>query len=326
MNVRATDGLPRPLPINQVFSPWSRVKVFYRLNRRWHSWRFDRSCGAILQTAPIKSDRSRCFVVSMVHHAAVIPYLVAIKSFSRFFGPADFVVLDDGSLTNADRKTIQHHLQGSHLISASHVRDDRVPAGGCWERLCLLADFAADKYVVQLDSDTITFRPPDAIIQHVEDDQAFTLGGHALASKRSTLEYRSKWETFGPREIQSLAEVAMLELHERWPYYIEGCAALTGFPKGSITRDEIVELSNAFEERLDAEWNRWGSEQFASNLLVANLKGSEVLPFPEYSSFVPEYAGQLNSSTLLHFYGTHRYDQGRYLRAGIELTDHLSRT
>jgi hypothetical protein len=60
------------------------------------------------------------------------------------------------------------------------------------------------------------------------------------------------------------------------------------------------------------KWSEWGSEQVASNFMVANAAGGYVLPFERYRYFSPEEATEAKAAVLLHFIGTHRFAGGVY--------------
>jgi hypothetical protein len=70
-----------------------------------------------------------------------------------------------------------------------------------------------------------------------------------------------------------------------------------------------------------AKWNEWGSEQVASNLVIANTTGAEVLPFRDYCYHRPEL--DIESRTFVHFMGTYRFRLGRYRRLGRRVVREL---
>ena len=57
-------------------------------------------------------------------------------------------------------------------------------------------------------------------------------------------------------------------------------------------------------------WDEWGTEQVASNYLVANLPGTLVLPFPDYGT--PDRIA--SRPRFLHFIGSQRFTTGCYAR------------
>ena len=70
-------------------------------------------------------------------------------------------------------------------------------------------------------------------------------------------------------------------------------------------------------EMLGAQrWNQWGSEQIASNYILANTPGATVLPFPRYACFEPHlWPGD---HAFLLFIGVYRYNDGVYRRRAAE--------
>ena len=64
------------------------------------------------------------------------------------------------------------------------------------------------------------------------------------------------------------------------------------------------------EGRIRQSWHKWGSEQAASNFLIANSPNPLVLPWPKYQSYDPRQG--VAGASLTHFYGTYRFVNGVY--------------
>ena len=116
-------------------------------------------CKAVLKTSPVASQVDGVVVFSMIGTRVVAPYLVAAKSFMRALGRGRVVLLDDGSLTPADKSVLAAHLGDPEIHSIHDVDTGDTPRGGCWERLMTLIDLSAHDYVIQLDSDTVPLGP-----------------------------------------------------------------------------------------------------------------------------------------------------------------------
>ena len=131
--------------------------MFYRLKDHLRRQRFARACGGVLRTRPVELDpSSEMIVLSQLQHKDVLMFLLALKSFAARVAPRSVYVLNDGSLTTADRSELAEHIPGVALLELDDFRSDACPAGGCWERLLAIAGLVRDHYVVQLDSDTLT--------------------------------------------------------------------------------------------------------------------------------------------------------------------------
>jgi hypothetical protein len=104
--------------------------------------------------------------------------------------------------------------------------------------------------------------------------------------------------------------------HSATLQYVRGCAALAAFPAGSISLARVEEVHAAFANLVGAsEWQTWGSEQIASNFLVANVANAEVLPASEYCSHFPDGSSfNYDDAAMIHFIGSHRFDNGTYRR------------
>src|SRR3546814_15405810 len=59
-------------------------------------------------------------------------------------------------------------------------------------------------------------------------------------------------------------------------------------------------------------WKRWGSEQVASNFLLANEPRVRPLPYARYMNYWKQTID--DDARFLHFVGTHRYSDNEYRR------------
>jgi hypothetical protein len=275
----------------------------------------------VRRTLPLRCDPAGgILVVTQLCHRDVLMYLVAIKSFGRFVTPANVVVLDDGSLTATDKQLLSLHVPGMTLHPIRSVDNPRCPSGGCWERLLFIADQAARGYVVQLDADTVTLRRPDTVIDCIREGRSFTMGtmlGQALITLADACTFGTT--AMGKDESPHVQVVAESRFDCLSNYakgrYVRGSAAFAGFAAGSTSRAFVEQFSSEMAAALPGgKWSEWGSEQVASNYVIANSPTATVLPYPEYSNFHPEGPSPRNS-TFTHFMGTHRFAGGVY--AGV---------
>lgn len=291
-----------------------------RLPKKW----FDLNARPILHTAPIKCDGGRNLVfLSQLHHPDVLMYLVAAKSFARFIQPREFVIVDDGLLAR-DRDLLQRHFERIRFLSSRSVDAGVCPRGGCWERLLSISDINGSDYVVQLDADTVTLNEPTEVIEHIDAGRSFTLGtpgGESIVSTEETSRIASTWTS---SHVQVLSERAMVDLPRHLgDRYVHGCAGFTGFRPGSLPRIKIDEFSGEMSKLLGtAKWSEWGSEQVTSNFLVANDPGAAVLPIDRYPFW--KAGKDISSAALVHFFGTHRFEEGRYIKSAKQVIDALN--
>jgi hypothetical protein len=189
--------------------------------------------------------------------------------------------------------------------------------GGTWERLLFISDIVSSSYVIQLDSDTLTLKPPTDVQYHVIDNMSFTLGEWPRQEIEPVLEsvehvaYRVKE---GGEHVQFVAEANLTKLVSDKPLrYIRGCSGFAGFAKDSFSRKAVERFSNDMAAIIGRrKWSEWGSEQVTSNFIVSNSPKAAVLPFPEYCFHRPDI--DVDSATFVHFIGTNRFYGGRYTR------------
>ena len=115
----------------------------------------------------------------------------------------------------------------------------------------------------------------------------------------------------GSGHVQHAAERALASLPGAEALrYIRGSSGFAGFARGGFARGRLDDFSRHMEAALGARWSEWGTEQVASNFVIANSPGAVVLPYPDYACYDPRIdAGR---SLFLHFYGTYRFDGGTY--------------
>jgi hypothetical protein len=261
----------------------------------------------------------------MIGTRVLLPYLVAVKSFHTRLGVGRVAILDDGTLTAADRAVLAHHLANPSILSIDAVNTGACPTGGTWERLLTLLDLSADNYVVQLDSDTVTIGDIPEVAEAIAGNRGFTLLGDALAEKRGVLSLLDFMATYHPGgsdvDHSGSAHVqASIESHwDRYPEaashrYVRGCSGFAGFARGGRPNRASAEAFSLRAEDIVGrrKWSRWGSEQVASNFLVANSEDPILLPYARYSNYWNEPTGA--DSRFLHFVGTHRYSTSEYSR------------
>jgi hypothetical protein len=296
-----------------------------RLMRKGREILHLRVARSVLATPPIAPTSDPVLIFSMIGTRVVLPYLVAVKSFHARLGVGRIAILDDGTLTAADRAVLAHHLANPRILPIGAVETGACPVGGCWERLLALLDMTADNYIVQLDSDTVTIGDVPEVVEAIAANRSFTLLGDALAEERgvlSLLDFMAAYhpggsgvDLAGPAHVQSSIEGHL----DRYPEaarhrYVRGCAGFAGFARGGGPSRAGAEAFSLRAEGIVGhhKWCRWGSEQVASNFLVANSEDPVLLPYSRYSNHWNEPTGP--DSRFLHFVGTHRYSNGEYRR------------
>ena len=291
-----------------------------------HRWRVKREAGrhneavaAILSTPPIVPQRDGLVLFSMIGTAVVLPYLVAVKSLWHHLRRGRVAILDDGTLTAQDRVVLAQHLGDPQILRLDDVPRGPFPRGGCWERLLTILDNRAGEYWLQLDSDTVTLGPVPELERAITSNRSFTLMGGADAPTVPLLlgQFAAQYYPQGPADghIQTRIESRMgsIDPAGRWKY-IRGCAGFAGFAAGNGGRDLAAAFLARMAQTIGADDTAiWGTEQVASNFLIANEGAPVCLPYDRYLNYWGEEWGA--DAAFVHFVGAHRYDHGAYARA-----------
>ncbi|MCS6853302.1 MAG: hypothetical protein NZ523_00905 [Elioraea sp.] len=292
--------------------------------RRFSSWlRYNQLVRGVLETPPLRPKPSNLLIMTMlkVPHGLRM-YLVAVKSFYRFVGHGTFLVLPDARLTLRQQNLIRRHLGDAVIfVPVNEVDTGPCQRGGCWERLLTGLDYARERYVIQLDMDTVTFAEIPEVVDAVARNRSFTMGdGLPL----QTMEEAAAWmEHRKPAHPIDEAQ-ALFARHPRRSTlrYIRGSAGFAGYAKGAATRAEVELFHQEMEALMGPRWRLWGSEQVASNMIVANSPDPLVLPYPDYATIVPTI--DLSRVRLGHFIGTYRFRGQRLARASRPVIEALA--
>lgn len=285
----------------------------YRL-QKYKKHLFNWCTRGVLRLPPLRCDPTSLVVVlSQCYHADLHMYLVAVRSFARFVRPRFFVIVDDG-LTDAQRELLCHQLGDVRFVRTADVDVGRCPRRGTWERLATVIRTTQEHYVVQLDADTITLRMPDEVIECVRAGRGFVLGTRQGQRVVSASEASAFVKDAEVDHVQVAAEKALARLPDAAGLrYVRGCSGFAGYAKGAFRFEALEKFSVAMQECLGAEsWSRWGSEQVASNFLIANSKDPFVLPIDRYKNWNPSV--DTSDASFLHFLGATRFDGVEYLR------------
>jgi hypothetical protein len=299
------------------------------LARKAGSWSHERAAQGILETAPIVGADDKVILFSMIGTAVLIPYLVAVKSLHLHLQRGRIVLLNDGTLTAADRALLAHHCDNPVILEKSDIDPSPCPRDNCWERLIAILDRRGDAYVIQLDSDTVTTGPVPEVLAAIDANRSFTLaGGHneAQCGFRTVREIASIFHANGPMtdHVQAYAETAMATLpNADTVRYIRGCAGFAGFSRSDTGRTRVSEFSVAMDGALGSAWRQWGSEQVASNFVIANDPDPVQLPYDRYVNHWEEPLPR--DPAFVHFIGTYRFRRGNYSRSSKMAIAALSR-
>jgi hypothetical protein len=297
--------------------------MLFRLKRAVRRWRLDRAHRGVLRAPPVATQAGGVLLVSQLRRMDLRGYLLAIQSFARQVPVAEVQVIDDGTLTPADHALLRAHVPEIAIVPIASIPVGECPKGGTWERLLHILDLSATRYVVQLDADVLVTGPLPEVTAAIAAGRSFTLGTDPGLHVVTTAEAAAAVANEPIGATQVACEQALAHLPpEVGTRYVRGSSGFAGFAPGAVTRGQAEALSRAMRAQLGQRWDEWGTEQVASNFLVANAPGGEVLPWPEYCCF---YGGAPDARTrLFHFLGTWRFEGGVYARLGAEVAERIA--
>lgn len=286
--------------------------MLYRFRQHLKKQWFNARCRRILSTPPIKPTKSRLTIMTMLCHADLIMYLIAIKSFYFHIGEGRIVILNDGTLTPKDIELLTYHVSPSEIVNTSELKSNKVPQYISWKKLLFISDRVKENYVIQLDSDTVTVGSIPEVVECVRENRSFILGTWKDQRVEPMRETCQRVKSSDIKHVQIVAEKNFDKLPNYHQLnYVRGCSGFDGFSIGSFSLSQIETFSSQMDRLIGSIWCNWGSEQTTSNYLIANTPGAMVLPYPKYAGF---QLRTYDASVFLHFNGTHRFKKGVYVK------------
>lgn len=291
-----------------------------RALRKLREWQFNRAARGVLATPPRRAADDGLVIFSMIGTRVLLPYLIAAKSFHAQIQRGRFAILDDGTLTGADKAVLAHHLDHPLVLAIDAVDPGDCPRGGCWERLLSLLALRRQDYVIQLDSDTVTLGPVPEVAAAIAAGCNFTLKGDETSTWQPAAAFaRGPAAVPEQAHVQARIEAAMDRIDAGLPkpvHYVRGCAGFAGFAAGGLDRAVADAFSREARAMLgQAKWAQWGSEQVMSNVIVANEGEPLLLPYDRYMNYWGEPG--LGQASLVHFLGTCRFERAMYRQAAL---------
>ena len=299
-----------------------------RAMRKLREMRHARLTRAVLDTPPAVAHDDGVVLFSMIGTRVLLPYLVAAKSLHARLGRGRFVILDDGSLTPGDRAVLGAHLANPEIRKSAAVDTGPCPRGGTWERLLTLLDLRRDAYVIQLVSDTVTIGEVPEVAAAVRTGTSFTLRGgsdaEVLPLARAAVHARAAVPNpHVQATIEQVIDQITIPGRDKL-HYVRGCSGFAGFAPSGEGRALAELFSQEAQRLLGAQrWAEWGSEQVASNFVVANEARATLLPYARYFNYWN--AGVRDDARFVHFIGTWRYHRGVYGQATAAALAFLNR-
>ena len=299
-----------------------------RLTRMAREHQHKRQCRALLDKPAIVPADDGVILFSMIGTAVVLPYLLAIKSLHHHLGRGKIVLLDDGTLTAADKRILAAQLGDPQIIPIASVDTGPCPRGGTWERLLTIQSLREQAYVIQLDSDTVTLGAVTEVAEALAENRSFTLSGGAVEAPLGFMTLPDFAARFYPQgaegggHIQGYFESRILQLPDADNRrYARGCSGFAGFSKGPGRVAAMEAFSQEAEAFCAPRWAEWGTEQITSNYLIANEEGASLLPYDHYSNYWnAPWAADMR---FIHFVGAWRHATSAYAMATAQAINQL---
>jgi hypothetical protein len=284
--------------------------LFYRLKRTIRYVRFHHQIARLLDTPPIQVKNAPFVIVSMVAAYDTRLYILAIKALYRRLGQGKIVIISDG-LSEASKDIIRHHVQGIEIVPLESIDTGPIQHGGTWERLVYCIDRTVTDYVIQMDADVLCVGPIPEVLDCLAHNRAFNL---ADGIPKKPLD---QWVKDGIARKTDNVVFAFEKKAPNYPgaadlLYLRGSSGFAGFARGAVDRRFLEDFYQKSKDLMGPRWREWGTEQIASNFIIANSPGSIGLPKPKYLTWERHEIPQ--DLSLLHFLGYCRFDQGVFTR------------
>jgi hypothetical protein len=299
--------------------------MFYNLRKSINTRLFNLYVRKAIQCPPVRSSPdSKVNILTQLCSRDLMMYLVAIKTFSYYVPPKSVVIVAD-RLNEKEINILHSQIENLTIINLDEVNDNRFPKGGCWERLQTILKNCVNNFVIQLDADTITLKTPTEVLKCINENKCFTLGtdmGQSIIDfKQATKLIKSQNITSNHVQVQAELAMEQVDINDRLKY-VRGCAGFAGFSKNALNLDQLGEICEMIESNIGShKWREWGSEQVASNIVIANSLDPLVLPITKYHYFKP--GRNIDDFDFLHFVGSHRFQTNDYAKLAAEQINRL---
>jgi hypothetical protein len=298
--------------------------MFYDLKRRGYRWKFEWSIRGILDTPPLRLVQAPWTIVSMVGETDVHMYILAIKSFYSKLGSGKVIAIVSKKMSEKEIDKLKHHIIGIEFQIIEEIDVGTFQRGGCWERLVYILDRARQEFVIQLDSDTITIGDNiDEIKERIDANASFAyVDGNRPIISLSAVSAEAKISK------SNYVGLVLERSFENWSNadrlrYCRGSAAIAGFARGTEGVAVLKEFHSNMMASLGQRHQEWGTEQCASNFVIANASTVSMLPFPEYSTY-PGLETDKNVK-MFHMLGSVRYADGYYAKKGKKIITEMKK-
>jgi hypothetical protein len=294
--------------------------MFYRIRRSIANTQFKYRTRRLLNTLPLNQTDGPVTFVSMVGNADVHLYILAIKSIYARIGSGRITTLIARDFPAGSMRLITRHLGSVEFIFTDTIDTGPCQRGGCWERLCYCIELSQSRYVIQLDTDVLATEAIEEVSACIQENRSFILSDGT--PRLTMLKAAEQVQNINKTHIQITAEKSFVSYPGGTSLlYQRGSAGFAGFARGACDRHGVERFHRNMVRILGNRWREWGTEQVASNFVLANSQACRSLPYPKYFT----YEGRDLGGALYHFIGSHRFQNGLFVdKANAVITDLLS--
>jgi hypothetical protein len=284
---------------------------------------------------PCYADAS-CEIHTMLSKRDLPLYVVAIKSFLRFYRAVSVVVHSDGTLDATCESILRRHIPGCRIISyqdADRRAMDRLGTDSALHR-CRSYDVSYRRLVdtelwgrtpsrIIMDADILVVNEPVEVISWIEGGPGsvpFLMGQPPRTSCETGVSSENT-----PRHIQTIfkekLELLGLQLGEV-ALFLDGTTGGFYGSNGQLSLEKIEMLLQA-SEKLGIPMTEWGGEQ-CMVIYLLSCAGAKRLEPERYFNFFPDQMRKIERATLIHFIGSDRFYRHVYSKTAAEVVRQMS--
>jgi hypothetical protein len=263
-------------------------------------------------------------------------YLVAIKSFLRFYRSVAVVVHSDGSLEQHHEDRILRHVPGVEIIrfdAADELARQSVGKDSpiwrirsidvSYRRLIDSALWSRTSKRIIIDADTLVLHPPVEVIEWIERSYVPFLMGQPPRPRAGGEGPGSR----GPKNVQTVFKEnleAIAAAMGQAPRFLDGSTGgFYGCAAEDLRIDRVESLIRTCTD-LGVPMHQWGGEQCVVIYLLS-AAGAVRLDPERYVNFYVDCVEKADRAAFLHFLGTYRFLGRLYPRLSARVVHDLAR-
>lgn len=308
--------------------------MFYRLRRSANYGLFRLKTRGIHSSPPIACQQDApCEIHTMLSERDVPLYVVAIKSFLRYYPVLSVVVHSDGSLSQASVALIRHHVEGCKIIPVIEA-DDRARReigtnsalsrwrglDASYRRVIDTEIWSSSKRRIIMDADILVMDYPEEVVNWIEHGESPFLIGQPPSPGPPA----SNGSVSAPRHMQTTFKEKVGPLSESLGYperFLDGTTSGFYGCTDELPLERIERVLKASTD-LGIPMTEWGGEQ-CTVLYLLSVAGAVRLDSDRYFNFFADQVHKVDGARLIHFIGTDRFYKNIYANCASKVIESL---